>query len=343
MAPTPVRADGKLHLVYELHVTNFDGPGRKLTLTRLEVLGDRSLAVWTGEELARMIAHPGVSQKSPDARIPGGARAVVFLWVDLDPAVALPHALRHRLTFAIEKVESEKTVEGAAVDVRADSPVVLGPMLRGEGWMAANGPSNSPENGHRRAINTVDGTARIGQRFAIDWIQLGASGGLWSKGPDKNESWYGYRAEVLAVAVAAVADTHDGIPDNEVGARAVPITLETVAGNYVILELGAGRYAVYGHLKPGSVRVKRGDRVQRGQVLGLVGNSGNSDGPHLHFQVCDGPSTLGSEGLPFVLESFDKQGEASLDDDGPRWKPLPGGAERRSGEIPLENVVVRFP
>lgn len=59
----------------------------------------------------------------------------------------------------------------------------------------------------------------------------------------------------------------------------MPITLETVGGNHVILDLGAGRYACYAHLQPGSIRVKPGDRVRTGQVLGLVGNSGNSTEP----------------------------------------------------------------
>ena len=58
------------------------------------------------------------------------------------------------------------------------------------------------------------------------------------------------------------------------------------------------RYPVYAHLQPGSLRVKLGDKVRRGQTLGLVGNSGNSTEPHLHFHITDANSPLGSEGLP---------------------------------------------
>jgi murein DD-endopeptidase len=212
--------------------------------------------------------------------------------------------------------------------------------------MSANGPSNRAENEHRRAINTVDGKARIAQRFAIDWIKFGANGQLWSSGAAKNANWFGYGAEILAVADAVVASVNDAVPENkpDTEARAVPITLETIGGNYVILELGNGRYAMYLHMQPGKIRVKVGDKVRRGEVLGLVGNSGNSDGPHLHFQICDANSPLGSEGLPFVLESFDKLGQGGLNDNGASWKPLPTGkAEERRMEIPLENVVVRFP
>lgn len=108
------------------------------------------------------------------------------------------------------------------------------------------------------------------------------------------------------------------------------------------LDLGNGRYAIYLHMQPGKIRVKVGDKVRRGEVLGLVGNSGNSDGPHLHFQICDANSPLGSEGLPFVFESFEKLGSGELNDSGASWKPNSKAEEHRM-ETPLENVVVRFP
>lgn len=348
IAPTPARADGKVHLVYELHITNFDKPARDLTLTRLEVLGDAPdaapLASLSGDELAKQMGRPGAPKTLQDKRrIAGGMRAVVFLWITVDSAEAVPRALRHRLAFAIEKVNGERAVEGAPVEVRRDDPMVISPPLRGEGWMAANGPSNREGNEHRRAINTVDGKARIAQRFAIDWIKFGANGQLWSGDPGKNSNWFGYGAEILAVADAVVGSVNDAVPENKPNteARAVPITLETIGGNYVILDLGNGRHAMYAHMQPGKIRVKVGDKVRRGDVLGFVGNSGNSDGPHLHFQLCDANSPLGSEGVPFVFESFEKLGSGGLNDNGASWKPL-GKVEERRAEIPLENVVVRF-
>ena len=148
-------------------------------------------------------------------------------------------------------------------------------------------------------------------------------------------------AEALAVADAIVAAIKDGIPENVPGptSRAVPITLETVGGNYVILDLGQGRYAFYAHLQPGSLRVKAGDKVRRGQVVGLVGNSGNSTEPHLHFHISDANSPLGSDGLPYLLPAFEVQGN------GWGWKAAEAKAttEKRQMEIPLENDVVRFP
>jgi murein DD-endopeptidase MepM/ murein hydrolase activator NlpD len=113
---------------------------------------------------------------------------------------------------------------------------------------------------------------------------------------------------------------------NNVPANHAPsgMTLDTMGGNLVVLDLGKDLYAFYSHLQPGSIRVKPDDRVRVGQVLGLVGNSGNGNAPHLHFQVSDGPSLLLSDGVPFVLDSFVYEGKT------------------RTDEIPLQNWIVSF-
>ena len=65
-----------------------------------------------------------------------------------------------------------------------------------------------------------------------------------------------------------------------------------------------GAFAGYGHLQPGSVRVRRGQRVRTGERIGRLGNSGNSTGPHLHFQLMTRPSFVDADGLPFELNAF---------------------------------------
>jgi murein DD-endopeptidase MepM/ murein hydrolase activator NlpD len=352
VAPTPVKADSKIHLLYELHVTNFRA--RNLELTRVEVLKDGAnnspLASYEGAELSSRLARPGAPADLSDKRvIGGGMRAVIFLDISVDTQADVPRALLHRLFFKADNpVEGngDSLVEGARVIVRRIQPPVVSPPLRGEGWVALSGMSNTSL--HRRTIVVVNGKARVAQRFATDWTRIGVDGLVFRGDPAKNAAWYAYGAEVLAVADAVVADVKDGLPENDPTSdkKAVPINLETVGGNYIILDLGGGYYAFYAHLQPKSIRIKVGDHVNRGQVLALLGNSGNSDAPHLHFHLADGNSPLGAEGVPYVLQSFEMQGilpsKKLLVEGG--WKPQPGTkSDRRRSEIPIENAVVNFP
>ena len=152
---------------------------------------------------------------------------------------------------------------------------------------------------------------------------------------------------VRAAGPGVIVAAHDGVPENTplASEHAIPITLETVAGNYVIESLGSGRYALYAHLQPGSIRVRVGQRVSAGAALGLLGNSGNSGAPHLHFHLMDdGATPLGGEGLPFVFRAYVEEGHLGALDDLFRpapWKPVAVSARRN--ELPTENLVVRFP
>ena len=221
-------------------------------------------------------------------------------------------------------------VAAPRVAVRDEGLVVAAP-LRGGDWLATNGPSNT--SGHRRALIPVGGRAVIAQRFAIDWQRVGGDGSMFTGDRTQNRSYRAYGAEALAVADGTVTATKDGIPENVPGAtRAVSITLETVGGNHVIVDLGRGCYAFYAHLQPGSLRVKAGDRVKRGQVLGLVGNSGNSTAPHLHFHVSDASSPLGAEGVPYAFEAFEARAPG-------KHKPF----KAYSKQLPTDLEVVRFP
>jgi murein DD-endopeptidase MepM/ murein hydrolase activator NlpD len=119
----------------------------------------------------------------------------------------------------------------------------------------------------------------------------------------------------------------------------------------VILDLGRGRFAFYAHLKPGSVRVRRGDLVRAGDVVGMLGNSGSSTGPHLHFHVMNRPSALAADGLPYVFDRFRTTGQMPpLDDNLMRTvnagEPVPidtAGAGPHRRELPLGRDVVAFP
>ncbi len=339
-APIPFKANGKFHIVYEVHITNFRAPD--LNLLRVDVLGEKGMTPpigsYTDKELSDRLGRPGLAAEVPDKRvIGGGLRAVVFIWLTLDDAASIPTLLRHRLTFKMDGVEKERILEAGQVAVSKQSPVVLGPPLKEGMWIAARGPSNV--SGHRRALIPTEGGAYIAQRFAIDLMKVGMDRRVSPEDhQSKNESWYGYGAEVIAVADGTVVAVKDGLADNTPLSpeRAVPITSETVGGNYVTLKLAEGWYAFYAHLKPNSIRVKVGDKIAKGKLIGLLGNSGNSDAPHLHFHIATGPSALGAEGLPFLFESFSVLGIEAFD---PQKK---SAGDKRELEMPLENALIRF-
>ncbi len=209
--------------------------------------------------------------------------------------------------------------------------------LRGGPWIAIYDPLL--KGGHRTAIYTLDGRASIPGRFAIDFIALPKSGAMPAqRAPDSN----GFGADVLAVADGTITIAVDGVPD----ATPPPITLELASGNHIAIDLGGNRFAFYEHLQRGSVRVKAGDRVTRGQVIARLGSSGSSSiGPHLHFHVADATSTLAAEGVPFVFRQFTQIGRfASLSalQAGEPWLPAPAADTRRQ-ERPDPVSVIHFP
>jgi hypothetical protein len=350
-APIPVKAMDKTNLAYELHITNFSRTN--LTLTGIEVLADdagkTSLASYRDAELLKRLLIISPNADSPEKNlIGGGQRAIVFLMISTDASNA-PTALRHRLFFkpiAADSGGKEETVEGMRVAVQNGKPLVIGPPLRGR-WIAANGLSN--DTGHRRSVIAMDGEARIPQRFAADWVKLGDDGLVARNGDlSQNANYYTYGAEALAVADGVVVGVKDGIPENvpQTKERAVPITLETIPGNHVVLDIGGGRFVLYAHFQPNSLKVKVGDRVKLGQVLGLVGNSGNSDLPHLHFHIAQAAaSPLAAEGVPYVFKSFVMQGivKSNMEIVKGGFKPDASVESKRQMEIPIQNAVVVFP
>jgi murein DD-endopeptidase MepM/ murein hydrolase activator NlpD len=142
----------------------------------------------------------------------------------------------------------------------------------------------------------------------------------------------------------------DGIPNSPPPHDPTPPPLAQLTGNYVELRVSPGIYVTYAHMKPGSVRVHVGQHVQRGQLLGELGNSGNSATPHLHLQVQISPSFV-SDGLPYVFSRFQLLGEITepvTDSDlGLRANgKLAFAAASHPGtrrlEMPLNENVVRF-
>jgi murein DD-endopeptidase MepM/ murein hydrolase activator NlpD len=161
-------------------------------------------------------------------------------------------------------------------------------------------------------INSINGSLASTEIYAIDWVQVNAKGELFSGDAKVNKNWFGYNADLLAVAPGTVVEVVSNVPDAVPGKAPDNLTIAEIAGSRIILDLGSNIYAEYDHMVPNSATVHVGDHVTTGQKLGLLGNSGNTDAPHLHFQLMDRPSSLDGSALPFVFDRMELEGRVPL-------------------------------
>ncbi|RSS43563.1 M23 family metallopeptidase [Streptomyces sp. WAC08241] len=218
-------------------------------------------------------------------------------WLPLIAAVAVGIALaRHT---------------GKQAGAAARPPVEVDPPVAGR-WTALNSPADRTPS---------HGTHQYGQTYAIDILAEAEEGErprpsfawLWPVAR-RSEDFPAFGAPLFAVADATVVHAEDGQRDhlsrNSLPAFLYLLVFEGVArvlagarrivGNHLILDLGNGTYAVYAHLRRGSLTVRAGDRVTAGQRLARCGNSGNSTEPHVHFHLMNGPDLDTARGVPFT-------------------------------------------
>jgi hypothetical protein len=164
-----------------------------------------------------------------------------------------------------------------------------------------------------------------------DWITNGGHGGFWNafaidmRGLDsnyaeqlndanENASEAGWGREIIAPADGTVVYARNDVPTNprpgegpDINTWYVPLhdPMMAYAGNCVIIDHGNAEYSVMMHMQPGSVTVRAGDRVVTGQAIGKLGNSGDSFGPHLHYQLQSGPRLFHDQPLPFSFQNID--------------------------------------
>jgi murein DD-endopeptidase len=343
--PMAVRVDGRWQVSYELHLTNTSRG--ELRLARATVLGEPNetpLTDLSGPVLAAYLAPVNTigHTKADPVLIAPGQQAVLFLDIVV-PGPQAPHEVRHRFSYTTAGNNKALTQWSDELAVDSTKPSLIAPPLRGGPWVAIHSPAWP--RGHRRVFYTRSGHARLPGRFAIDFVKVDDKGRMTAGDPDLVGDAFGYGDDVLAVADATVAAVHDGMDEaSRISARTTPPADED-AGNYVALRLPDGRYAFYEHLKKGSVRVAAGDKVRTGEVIGSLGFSGESTGPHLHFHVADGSTPLGAEGRPFEIRSYRKLGHYDdISKLGSPWVPtVDGKSATRVGEWPDGNDVVSFP
>ncbi|MDV8002017.1 M23 family metallopeptidase [Rhodococcus sp. IEGM 1408] len=372
-SPLPFRGtDGKYHLAYDLQLTN--ATKVPASLERLDVVDGadptRVIATFSGSALVDPTCVFGDCNRLRDLpagyvdsdSIPPQESRVLFIDFSFNALDEAPKAVAHHLygTGAASPAFGEPVpIDYLTTPVAFSTRTVptIAPPVRGDNWVALNGCCE-PGFPHRSSVMSVNGKLNNSQRFAIDWKRTNDRGDFYAGDRTRNESYVDYGAEILAVADATVVSILDGMEANAPGvlpasdpALAAELTVENVDGNHVVLDLGDGVYAMYAHMISGSVTVKPGDTVTEGQVLGKLGNTGNANASHLHFQLMNGPSLLEADSLPYELTSFDYDGQVSPQRIADADDYLSGTfvdqavlrREPRTNQMPLNLAVVNFP
>jgi Peptidase family M23 len=354
-------SDGLYHVAYALVFTSeYHGV---VTLKSITVVDPDKNFAPTGTNLMLSIKNENITGQVRPFALPAtldaadfstelqaGQAGVVYFDLTYRDRSSVPAHLSHRVATSV--VAGGKTIDFTVVDdpiaVDGREPIVLHPPLRGSGWVNANGCCRNL-GPHRGTFNPINGVFWQSEAFAIDFVAVNPQGIGHTGDGSKVDQYFYYGSDILAAkggkVVEVVSDLPDQIPNTDPGA-----TIETAAGNHVIIQMGKDQYALYAHLKPHSATVLAGDMVVDGQKLGLLGNSGNTTGPHLHFQVMDRPTPLNANGVPFVFDSFVLFGTVtdSMDGTGDKFSsgsPLPirnaGTPQRHT--MPLAQDVLNFP
>ena len=345
--PAPIVQYGSTKLVYEMVVTNFSK--RSYVFDTIAAKTGASQFSFSDTGLAGMMAHlgPWDPVAGPASRtIAAGRSLVVYFLLDLG-ADRAPQAIEHTLHVIADDGGAHDIVL-KPLAVSNERPIVVAPPLRGV-WMAGDSVNNGPDAAHRKAILITDGHAWLAQRYAIDWVQIQKVDGAyttWKGAEDKNESYFCYGQPIYSVAAGKVVGMADGLPENipHSGKYAVELSFDNAGGNHVVVEIAPHRYVLYAHMKPGTVRVKVGDTVGVGDLLGLVGNSGSSTEPHLHMHIVDQPSFLAGNGLPYEFTAFDASGPVEADVSSPTAINIGtiGPQKPFTNDYPANNAEVTF-
>ncbi|MEA2704276.1 MAG: hypothetical protein QOD63_2221 [Actinomycetota bacterium] len=364
--------DQKYHVSYDLQLTNASRV--PATLEKVDVVDGldpaKVLASFSGKQLVDPTCAPGdcnrlrllPSVNAPDAAIAPQESRALLLDLTFDSLAQAPKAVMHHLygTGAAGPPASTPSpidLLAAPVDISAGTPRVIGPPVKGKNWVALNSCCDIGWP-HRTSLASLNGKLGNSQRFAIDWKQTNDKGEFYVGDRTRNESFVDYGSTIYAVADGTVVATLDTEEPNAPGVLPATdpvlgpkLTVQNVDGNHIVQDVGQGAYAMYAHLQKGTLKVKVGDKVKKGDPIAKLGNTGNSNASHMHFQLMDGPSLLEANGLPYVIDQFTYLGQvpaaAVLDADdfltGTFLPATPAAGQPRTDQLPLVLAVVDFP
>jgi Peptidase family M23 len=366
--PAPVRGtDGAFHLVYELVLTNTTpitvgieglrvGSGRThRTLLSLSGTALTANAEPLGGAPAASEGGAVENPTAPATTVAVGGSQSVIVWLDVrvrrwaDVPVVLEHGVVGSTIPAPGGHALSITGPLIRVTTLRRHAVVLGQPLGPGLWYASE---SCCTHGHHRAGSiSVNGRFAVPQRFAIDFYRVDTRHRSWLGDPTRLRSYLSYGQPILAAAGGTVVDAQVRLPDSHPPQPPPIPPIKNTVGNHVTVRIAPGLYLLYGHMKPGSVRVHTGQRVRRGQTLGLIGTSGNSTTPHLHFQALTTPTFFPTDSPPYVFDRFDLVGQITqrIWDDNLGLQPtnvLPYVPATHPGprrdELPLDRNVIRF-
>lgn len=341
-------SDEKTYLMYELMVTNATPTDYTITSLKLEdpLSKNEVVAEYSAEDIKEHL-RPS-PKEGPTNIVKAHETAVITFSLTFEgkkAPKAIDHVLNVKTDSPVSILPAETSERIARTKVDTTAPVIIGPPLDGNNWIACNVADNY---GHRNAFFPMNGSWIIPERWAVDYVKLDAEDRVASGDINNLNNWPGYNQDLLAVSNGTVIKVVDEFDNLAIGGVLENMSLANLGGNYALIDIGGGYTAFYAHMIKGTAKVKEGDKVKRGQVIGKLGNSGNSSGPHLHFHIVKGKDPIADQGVPYVINSFEVTGQAdaaALPDNffgGAPLKTTSNFKGAHKNQMPADSTIVTF-
>jgi Peptidase family M23 len=312
-SPVPVKAsDGEVHIAYELLLTNTRDVEVNINTVEVRDAASKQVVLsLTGSDLSAHMNPIGNPPGGEPGDPPIAASATSIVWLDVAVANkdAVPKKVEHRLVGTMPVGGQPQPFESVVtlLSIGRDKALVLGPPVARGTWLASEGCCTNISH-HRNGLAPINGVLSVPQRFALDFFMLDDQHRAWIGDPADIHSYLTYEQPTIAASDGTVVVASDGRPDQPPPHEPPGLPITDTVGNHVIIKVKPGQYLLYAHLKPGSMAVHVGQRVRRGDQVGLIGNSGFTSTPHLHFQLLSTPTFYPTDSRPYVFDRFDLVG-----------------------------------